>query len=476
MLRGHNLDKAQTWLFQGKTQGNNTTTNKLNTPTELHEKFIEESIAKIGTLSSEVFISYSRTDGDFARWLNEELQLNGRTTWFDQECIPAGSDFGKEIKNGIETSDNFLFILSPASLSSPYCKDEVLHALSMGKRIILVRFQAVKEMPDYFPSHIQWIDFSKNDSQSDNGQQFRELLRALNIDREHTQKHSKYQQKALEWKNNGKNYSFLLIGNELAIAENWLEECKKHNKIPAPTSIQSSFISESIQTAFSQKRKQEKTILRLRIFLTLAIIALLAACGLGLWVHSLNTKNKAQLKALEVAQDSLIRTNEKEKALKFQNYFQTANYQKSSVNYDEAIKNYTIALDFADSSQTIQVNQAIKEIETIIPKKETFFKLLTEGENAFKKKKFLEAYTYYKQADSTQYNSALVKTHLEVLDEYVKLEINKMKNQTVYLLERNKEKQAYENIIKALLLAPNDTSLLNLEKRVMRQMLGTEQN
>ncbi|WP_338793066.1 toll/interleukin-1 receptor domain-containing protein [Bernardetia sp. MNP-M8] len=478
LLRGHNLEKAQTWLNQGKLQGNNTTNTKLNTPTDLHEKFIEESITKIGTLSSEVFISYSRTDGDFARWLNEELQLNGRTTWFDQECIPAGSDFGLEIKNGIETSDNFLFILSPASISSPYCKDEVLHALSMGKRIILVRFQAVKEIPSYFPSHIQWIDFSKNglqnDINTDNGQQFRELLRTLNTDREHTQKHSKYQQKALEWNKNEKNYAFLLIGNELAIAENWLEECKKHNKIPTSTPIQKEFILESIRSVALQKRKQEKTILRLRVLLTLSVIALLGACGLGLWVHSLNMKNKSQLRALEIAQDSLIRTNEKEKALKFQNYFQTANYQKSSTKYEDAIKNYEIALDFADSSQTIKVNQEIKEIETIMPKKETFFKLVEDGENAFKKKQFLRAYNYYKQADSIGYNSALVKTHLEVLDEYVKLEVNKMKQETVYLLDNNKDKQAYEKIINALLLAPNDTSLLSLEKRVMRQMLGTE--
>ncbi|AFM03880.1 TIR domain-containing protein [Bernardetia litoralis DSM 6794] len=476
LLRGHNLEKAQTWLHQGQLQRNSANSTKLNTPTKLHKKFIEESITKIGTLSSEVFISYSRTDGDFARWLNEELQLNGRTTWFDQECIPAGSDFGLEIKNGIETSDNFLFILSPASISSPYCKDEVLHALSMGKRIILVRFQAVEKMPDYFPSHIQWIDFSKNDLQADNGQQFRELLRTLNTDREHTQKHSKYQQKALEWNTNEKNYAFLLIGNELAIAENWLEECQKHNKIPTSTSIQKDFIFESIKSANTQKRKQEKTILRLRVFLTLAVIALLAACGLGLWVHSLNMQNQIQFLELKVAQDSLIQTTEKEKALKFQNYFQTANYQKSSTKYEEAIKNYTIALNFADSSQTIKVNQAIQQIETIIPKKETFFKLVEKGENAFKIKNFVEAYNYYKQADSVGYNSHLVKTHLEVLEEYVKLEINKMKQQTIHLLEKNKEKQAYSTITKALLFAPSDTSLLSLEKRVMRQMLGTENN
>jgi hypothetical protein len=480
LLRGHNLEKAQTWLNQGKTQGNNTANTKLNTPTDLHEKFIEESIAKIGTLSNEIFISYSRTDGDFARWLNEELQLNGRTTWFDQECIPAGSDFGKEIKNGIETSDNFLFVLSPASISSPYCKDEVLHALSMGKRIILVRFQAVKEMPDYFPSHIQWIDFSKNnlesDLQADNGQQFRELLRTLNTDREHTQKHSKYQQKALEWNTNEKNYAFLLIGNELAIAENWLEESKEHNKIPVATSIQKDFISESIKSVTAQKIKQEKTILRLRVFLTLAVIALLAACGLGLWVHSLNMKVKTQLAHLATAQDSLIRTNKNEKELKFRNYYQTANYQKSATKYEEAIKNYSIALDFADSVQTIQVNQAINTIETLIPKKENFSKLVEDGDDAFKKKKFIIAYNYYKQADSIGYDSDLVKTRLEVLNEYVELEVNKMKNQILYLLDKNKEKQAYENITKALLLIPNDTSLLNLEKRVMRQMLGTEQN
>ncbi len=492
LLRGHNLEKAQTWLTQGKMQGKiqgNTTINaKLNTPTSLHEKFIEESIAKIGTLSSEVFISYSRTDADFARWLNEELQLNGRTTWFDQESIPAGSDFGKEINNGIETSDNFLFILSPASISSPYCKEEVLHAISMGKRIILVRFQAVIEMPDYFPSHIQWIDFSKNglannlendlqdNIQVDYGQQFRELLRTLNTDREHTQKHSKYQQKAVEWNKYEKNYAFLLRGNELAIAENWLEESNIHNKIPVPTSLQKEFVKESIRTVNERKRKQENTILRLRVLLTLSVIALLGACALGLWVHSLNMKVKTQLEYLATAQDSLIKTTEKEKALKFQNYFQTANYQKSSTNYEEAIKNYTIALDFADSVQKIKVNQEINDIETIIPKKEIFFNLVEEGENNFKKKRFLEAYQNYKQADSVGYNSALVKTHLEVLDEYVKIEVNKMKNQTLYLLERNKEKQAYSTIIKALLLAPADTSLLSLEKRVMRQMLGTEGN
>ncbi|PIY12593.1 MAG: hypothetical protein COZ18_01705 [Flexibacter sp. CG_4_10_14_3_um_filter_32_15] len=478
LLRGHNLDKAQTWLFQGKAQGNNTTNTKLNTPTKLHEKLIAESIAKIGTLSSEVFISYSRTDGDFARWINEELQLNGRTTWFDQECIPAGSDFGLEIKNGIETSDNFLFILSPASISSPYCKDEVLHALSMGKRIILVRFQAVKEMPDYFPSHIQWIDFSKNGLQNDlkvdNGQQFRELLRALNIDREHTQKHSKYQQKALEWNKNEKNYSFLLIGNELAIAENWLEESKKYNKTPAPTTIQKEFISESVKTAFAQKKKQENTILRLRVFLTLSIIALLGACALGLWVHSLNMENKDQLRALETAQDSLVQKNESEKALKYDYYLLEGNNQLRNINYPKAIETFRIAFEFADSAQKEEINAKIIRIERLIPQKKNFFQFVKKAEAALNKRQFLKARDYYKQADSIGYDSSFVKIPLSLLQSRIDDEVESIKRDVITLLENNKENKAFEKIGKAISLKPNDTSLTTLKIRVMNQMLRTE--
>ncbi|MGV2389526.1 MAG UNVERIFIED_CONTAM: toll/interleukin-1 receptor domain-containing protein [Microcystis novacekii LVE1205-3] len=37
---------------------------------------------------------------------------------------------------GIESSDNFLFIISPKSINSPYCSDEVEYAEKLNKRII----------------------------------------------------------------------------------------------------------------------------------------------------------------------------------------------------------------------------------------------------------------------------------------------------------------------------------------------------
>ena len=59
---------------------------------------ITASEAAKGQLGTEVFISYSRKDGDFARQLNLALQDAGKTTWFDQESISSGVKLAKQGK------------------------------------------------------------------------------------------------------------------------------------------------------------------------------------------------------------------------------------------------------------------------------------------------------------------------------------------------------------------------------------------
>lgn len=63
--------------------------------------------------SLDVFISYSPADADLAHQLNDALQMQGKTTWFDQEYIPQDADVQQEIYQGIKTFDNILFLLSP---------------------------------------------------------------------------------------------------------------------------------------------------------------------------------------------------------------------------------------------------------------------------------------------------------------------------------------------------------------------------
>ncbi|RKZ53666.1 MAG: hypothetical protein DRR16_01635 [Candidatus Parabeggiatoa sp. nov. 3] len=52
----------------------------------LHKALITAS-ETAGQAGTEVFISYSRKDSDFARQLNTQLLKAGKTTWFDQESI-----------------------------------------------------------------------------------------------------------------------------------------------------------------------------------------------------------------------------------------------------------------------------------------------------------------------------------------------------------------------------------------------------
>jgi hypothetical protein len=80
---GYNLQYAEAWLKAAKQRTEHP-------PLPLHEEFIAESTNQPTESSLEVFISYSRADSDFARKLNEALQLQGKTTWFDQESIAFG--------------------------------------------------------------------------------------------------------------------------------------------------------------------------------------------------------------------------------------------------------------------------------------------------------------------------------------------------------------------------------------------------
>ncbi|MEM9807145.1 MAG: toll/interleukin-1 receptor domain-containing protein, partial [Cyanobacteria bacterium P01_D01_bin.56] len=85
----------------------------------------------------DVFISYGRADSRmFARKLKDCLVELDLGVWFDFDDIPLGVDYQNQINDGIEKADNFLFIISPHSVNSPYCAKELELALACHKRII----------------------------------------------------------------------------------------------------------------------------------------------------------------------------------------------------------------------------------------------------------------------------------------------------------------------------------------------------
>ena len=259
LLRGYNLRSAQSWL-------NVANKRTLHPPTPLMEEFIDESLRQPPAESLDVFISYSRADSDFARKLNDELQLQGKTTWFDQESIASGADFAQEIKQGIQACDNFLFILSPRSVNSPYCADEVEYAAQLNKRFVTLLHRPVNS-EELHPelAKVQWIDFNQNPG--DFLANFRQLVRTLDTDRGHLRNHTKWSQRALEWNENHKSADSLLRGSEFAIAQNWLQETEQHKKQPAATPLQKAFIEASknaIAAAEEDEKRRQAEMLRLQ--------------------------------------------------------------------------------------------------------------------------------------------------------------------------------------------------------------------
>ncbi|MGD1805387.1 TIR domain-containing protein [Dapis sp. BLCC M126] len=268
LLRGYNLEQYQSWL---ELAGNITA----NLPTNLQREFIAESAKEPPDLALDVFVSYSRADSDFARQLNDALQTQGKTTWFDQESIATATDFQQEIYRGIEQSDNFLFIISPESVNSPYCADEVEYAKSLNKRFVTVLHRKVN-LAELHPelAKVQWLDFNRYEG--DFYANFSELMRTLNIDREYVREHTKMLHKALEWKQRNKTIDLLLRGSEYTRAYEWLQLTITKSKQPPVTENMKEFIlqSKSVERLQKLRKKTKKIIFRPLEAISLTILIL----------------------------------------------------------------------------------------------------------------------------------------------------------------------------------------------------------
>ena len=95
----------------------------------------------------DVFISYSRRDLEFVRRLDASLVARGKDVWVDWQDILPTAEWLEEVFEGIESSDNFLFVISPDSLTSEVCTRELGHALEQRKRLVPVLHRDADNQP-----------------------------------------------------------------------------------------------------------------------------------------------------------------------------------------------------------------------------------------------------------------------------------------------------------------------------------------
>ncbi len=254
---------------------------------------------------TDLMISYSRRDGEFVRKLHGDLTERGRDVWVDWEDIPLSVAWWEAITDAIEGTKAFVFVISPYSISSPICNIEIGHARKLGKRLIPILYSEAdleaalesisqRKIPDDMQAVLgdkpitelvrenwnavarhNWISFAP-DSPYTFTENVNLLLDAIDTDPEYVREHTRLLVRASDWNQRDRTRNLLLLGSEIAQAENWLTHA--HGKEPSPSELHVAFITAS-RAAHNIRQRRRVTALTTGfvVSVALAIVALFSA-------------------------------------------------------------------------------------------------------------------------------------------------------------------------------------------------------
>ncbi|WP_458789472.1 TIR domain-containing protein [Adonisia turfae] len=214
------------------------------TPTDLHCEFITESLKLANDQMTQIFISYSEEDMEIQEKVRKRLMREGFAVWINTVDIPTAEDFQVAINRGIEKADNIVLLLSPNSLASTYCQQELAYGRRYHKRIIplLVQSMDVATLPTDLRM-LQFIDFSSLASDIHFDRAVDELIRTLRTAADYVEQHKRLLVKALAWERQKRDRKFLLRSGDFAMAQAWLSEPGPPGS--SPTDLHTAYIQTS---------------------------------------------------------------------------------------------------------------------------------------------------------------------------------------------------------------------------------------
>jgi hypothetical protein len=136
------------------------------------------------------FISYSRSDQDFAERLHTDLSNVGVRSWLDVKDIEVGANWRDAIGKAIQAHDKVLLVLSRASLQSQWVSIEIRNCLRLEqdrRKTVLFPIRlddSVFNVPNPEISNLrdkQIADFHNWKNKSDYRRVFSQLVRSLAI-------------------------------------------------------------------------------------------------------------------------------------------------------------------------------------------------------------------------------------------------------------------------------------------------------
>jgi len=151
----------------------------------------------------------------------------------------------------IEGTDTFIFVLSPDSVTSEICGKELAHAVSHNKRMIPIMARDVdaKAVPEPL-AKLNWV-FARDADSFEAAADF--LISALDTDLGWVRAHTRLLTRAIEWEAKAKSNSFVLRGEDLRAAEQWLAQAGAE-KERQPTPLQTTYIIASRKAAAKRQR------------------------------------------------------------------------------------------------------------------------------------------------------------------------------------------------------------------------------
>lgn len=123
-------------------------------------------------MPGKIFISYARSDGEFALGLAMDLRTAGVDVWVDQIDIAPGDTWDRAVEAALHECTGLLVVLSPTAVDSRSVMDEVSFALEENKRVIPVIYRACK-----IPFRLRRVQFTDLTTNHEKGLSL--LVRAL---------------------------------------------------------------------------------------------------------------------------------------------------------------------------------------------------------------------------------------------------------------------------------------------------------
>lgn len=168
---------------------------------------------------AKLFISYSRRDAAFADRLDAALQDKGFKTLVDRSEIGAFEDWWDRLKALIAQADTVVYVISPDSIASRVCREEIAFAASLGKRFAPIDYRAVDA--GTIPTALSSLNFVpfREDQPFDHGVE--RLVVGLMQNLGWIRNHTRFGEAARAWETGGRVRGLLMRTPSLQQAEAW---------------------------------------------------------------------------------------------------------------------------------------------------------------------------------------------------------------------------------------------------------------